>query len=103
MTAKHSSTLQGLIRSKLGTETSLELITEIQDVLRERKRDALSAHLLAQAMPVDAASGKWDNTNDLYAYYLLDVEMCSCQSSRPINERAGPGRRTVRRLNTSLS
>ncbi|MDB6008334.1 MAG: hypothetical protein JWL65_584, partial [Gammaproteobacteria bacterium] len=89
MTAKHSSTLQGLIRSKLGTETSLELITEIQDVLRERKRDALSAHLLAQAMPVDAPSGKWDNTNDLYAYYLLDVEMCSCQLTSRLVQGSG--------------
>ena len=32
-----------------------------------------------QAKPADAPSGKWENTNDLYAYYLLDVQMGACQ------------------------
>jgi hypothetical protein len=75
--------IKELLRAKFGEETWLSLCTDIQDALRERKRDALSAYLLAQAQPLDAPSGKWENTNDLYAYYLLDVEMCSClQTSR---------------------
>ena len=64
---------------------------EIQDVLRERKRDALAAYLLTEPLagqPADVPSGKWENTNDLYAYYLLDVEMCSCQlTSRLVQGR----------------
>ena len=32
-----------MLRSKFGAETWLTLSTEIQDVLRERKRDALAA------------------------------------------------------------
>jgi Tc toxin complex TcA C-terminal TcB-binding domain/Neuraminidase-like domain/Salmonella virulence plasmid 28.1kDa A protein len=79
MGVAETKTLKELLRSKFGTESWLALSADIQDVLRERKRDALSAYLLTQPMPADAPSGKWENTNDLYAYYLFDVEMCSCQ------------------------
>ena len=40
-------------------------------------------------MPLDAPSGKWENTNDLYAYYLLDVEMCSCQLTSRLVQASG--------------
>jgi Tc toxin complex TcA C-terminal TcB-binding domain/Neuraminidase-like domain/Salmonella virulence plasmid 28.1kDa A protein len=78
-----------LLRSKLGSESWLTLATEIQDVLRERKRDALVAYLLTQPPPADAPSGKWQNTNDLYAYYLLDVEMCPCQLTSRLVQASG--------------
>jgi hypothetical protein len=86
---EHAKTLKELLRSKFGTETWLTLSAEIQDVLRERKRDALSAYLLTQPQPADAPSGKWENTNDLYAYYLLDVEMCSCQLTSRLVQGSG--------------
>src|SRR5262249_6610130 len=75
MTDAHAKTIKELLRSKFGAETWLTLSAEIQDALRERKRDALTAFLLAMPKPAAAPSGKWENTNDLYAYYLLDVEM----------------------------
>ncbi|MBE8989894.1 neuraminidase-like domain-containing protein [Nostoc sp. LEGE 12450] len=86
---ENAKTLKELLRSKFGTETWLTLSAEIQDVLRERKRDALSAYLLSQPQPTDAPSGKWENTNDLYAYYLLDVEMCSCQLTSRLVQASG--------------
>ncbi|MDZ8263102.1 neuraminidase-like domain-containing protein [Nostoc sp. ChiQUE01b] len=86
----HAKTLKELLRSKFGTETWLTLSAEIQDVLRERKRDALTAYLLNQFEPDDdPPSGKWENTNDLYAYYLLDVEMCSCQLTSRLVQGSG--------------
>ncbi|MCY7275623.1 MAG: hypothetical protein LH702_18270, partial [Phormidesmis sp. CAN_BIN44] len=88
MTDFHAKTLKELLRSKFGTETWLTLSIEIQDALRERKRDALSAYLLTQAQP-NPPSGKWENTNDLYAYYLLDVEMCSCQLTSRLVQASG--------------
>lgn len=85
----HARTLKELLRSKFGAETWLVLSAEIQDVLRERKRDALAAYLLTQPQPADAPSGKWENTNDLYAYYLLDVEMSSCQLTSRLVQGSG--------------
>ena len=89
MSDVHAKTLKELLRSRFGTETWLTLSTEIQDVLRERKRDALAAYLLAQPKPADVPSGKWENTNDLYAYYLLDVEMSSCQLTSRLVQGSG--------------
>jgi len=84
-----SQTLKQLLRSKYGAETWLTISTEIQDVLRERKRNALAAYLLAQTQPADAPSGKWENTNDLYAYYLLDIEMSSCMLTSRLVQGSG--------------
>jgi hypothetical protein len=81
-------TIRELLRSKFGTETWLTLSTEIQDVLRERKRDALAAFLLTQSPP-NPPTQKWENTNDLYAYYLLDVEMSSCQLTSRLVQASG--------------
>jgi hypothetical protein len=89
MTDKQTKAVKELLRSKFGTETWLTLSAEIQDVLRERKRDALAAYLLTQPKPTDAPSGKWENTNDLYAYYLLDVEMSSCQLTSRLVQGSG--------------
>lgn len=86
----HAKALKDLLRSKFGAEAWLTLSAEIQDVLRERKRDALAAYLLTQDKPTDAPSGKWENTDDLYAYYLLDVEMGACQlTSRLVGQGSG--------------
>ncbi len=89
MNYKHAKTLKELFRSKFGVETWLMLSAEIQDVLRERKRDALAAYLLTQPKPADVPSGKWENTNDLYAYYLLDIEMSSCQLTSRLVQGSG--------------
>lgn len=89
MTHTHAAMIKELLRSKFGTETWLILCAEIQDVLREHKRDALATYLLTRPKPADAPSGKWENTNDLYAYYLLDVEMSSCQLTSRLVQGSG--------------
>lgn len=89
MTPAHTQSVQGLLRGKYGVENWLQLSAEVQDELREKKRTALAAYLLAQPQPADAPSGKWENTNDLYAYYLLDVEMCSCQLTSRLVQATG--------------
>ncbi|HEY8459160.1 MAG TPA: neuraminidase-like domain-containing protein, partial [Blastocatellia bacterium] len=89
MNHDHARTLKELLRSKFGAETWLAVSAEIQDALRERKRDALVAWLLAQPRPADAPSGKWETPNDLYAYYLLDVEMGACQLTSRLAQASG--------------
>jgi hypothetical protein len=89
MNTTHAKKVKELLRSKFGSETWLTLCSEIQDVLRERKRDALAAYLLTLPLPADAPSGKWENTNDLYAYYLLDVEMAACQLTSRLVQASG--------------
>lgn len=74
-----SLSIKQMLRSKYEIEQWLDISKEIQDELRHRKLNSLVAYLLTQPMPPDAPTHKWDNANDLYAYYLIDVEMCSCQ------------------------
>lgn len=97
MTFSHAMTLKSLLRSRFGAETWLALSAEIQDVLRERKRDALSAYLLTTPQPADAPSGKWENGNDLYAYYLLDTEMSSCLLTSRLVQGSGSVQLLVQR------
>jgi len=85
----HAKALKALLLSKFGADTWLTLSAEIQDALRERKRDALAAYLLTQPKPADAPTGKWENSNDLYAYYLLDVEMGACQLTSRLVQASG--------------
>ena len=89
MTEDHAKTLKQLLRSKFGSDTWFTLSEEIQDSLRERKRDALVGYLLASFTPANPPSHKWENTNDLYAYYLLDVEMSSCQLASRLVQASG--------------
>ncbi len=97
MKDSHAKTLKEIMRSKFGTETWLTLSADIQDALRERKRDALAAYLLSKPKPDDAPSGKWENTNDLYAYYLLDIEMSPCQLTSRLVQASGSVQLLVQR------
>src|SRR6185503_16669895 len=58
MSDVHASTLKELLRSKFGSETWLTLSGEIQDVLRECKRNALAAFHLTQP-PTTTPPDKW--------------------------------------------
>ncbi len=89
MTVDHAKELKNLLASKFGSDTWAVLSSEIQDTLRERKRDALTTYLLTRAKPADAPTGKWENTNDLYAYYLLDVEMSAGQLTSRLVQASG--------------
>ncbi|WP_316231122.1 neuraminidase-like domain-containing protein [Bradyrhizobium sp. SZCCHNR1051] len=81
--ATSAQTLQQLLRGKYEETQWLDISKSVQDGLRQRKRDSLVAYLLAQPAPTDAPPGKWNDANDLYSYFLIDVEMCACmQTSR---------------------
>lgn len=95
--APESQSLKQMLRSKYEIEQWLEISKGIQDQLRERKRDSLVAYLLTQPMPADAPTAKWENTNDLYAYYLIDVEMCSCQLTSRIVQASAAAQLFVQR------
>ncbi len=97
MGATEAATIKGLLRSRLDPEPWRRLSEEIQDVLRERKRGALTAYLLSQPMPADAPTHRWDNANDLYAFYLLDVEMGACQLTSRLVQGSGSVQLLVQR------
>jgi hypothetical protein len=71
--------IKQMIRSRFDDKAWFDVSKPIQDALRDRKRESLVAYLLTQPMPADAPTHKWQNANDLFAYYLIDPEMTACQ------------------------
>jgi hypothetical protein len=99
MGPSHAAMLRALLRVKLGSETWLGVSGEIQDGLRERKRDSLTAYMLVhpELAPGFVAGTKWENENDLYAHFLLDVEMCACQLTSRLVQASGSVQLLVQR------
>lgn len=84
VTGDESNAVKQMLRARYDEQAWLDVSKSIQDDLRQRKRDSLVAYLLTRPQPADAPTHKWTNANDLFAYYLIDVEMCSCQLSSRI-------------------
>lgn len=77
-TLAHAQEAWQALRSRYSSEAWLYIAPSIMDPLRERRRDALVWYLLAQRD--SAGDPVWGfDTADLFARFLLDTEMSSCQ------------------------
>ncbi len=65
-------------KSKYDNAHWLTIAPPLQDVLRDGKRAALVEYLIAHP-ELDPRPTKWTDSNDLFDYFLIDVEMTSCQ------------------------
>jgi hypothetical protein len=79
LTSSDSAKIKNVLKAKYSSSDWVQVAKPLQDSLREKKRDALIAYLLA-----NPGTQTWKNENDLYSYFLLDVEMCSCQPTSRI-------------------
>src|ERR1051326_580216 len=70
----------------------------LQNTLREAKRDALVAYLLANP----PAGQTWQNADDLYSYFLIDVAMASCRSTSRIVQATNAVQQFVQRCFLNL-
>lgn len=78
LTAEDATKIVETLKSRYADTDWLSITQPLQNNLREMKRDALVAWLLA-----NPGSQTWTTDSDLYDYFLLDVEMGSClQTSR---------------------
>ena len=75
--------VQLAVKSKYDQNTWDTVAPQLSNVLREAQRVSLIAYLLAHP-PAGASS--WNNANDLFAYYLIDVEMGPCQKTSRIKQ-----------------
>jgi len=71
------ATLRLALKTRYTKQDWLGVLKQIYDPLRERKRDALVAFLLA-------ANPGLTSSDDLFDYFLVDVEMCACQPTSRI-------------------
>lgn len=75
----------------------LTVTQPLQDNLRQMRRDALIAWLLA-----NPGTQPWKTDADLYDYFLLDVEMCSCLQTSRIVQATNSVQSFVQRCMLSL-
>ena len=87
LTSNEALVAKNLLKSKYEEPAWLEVIKPISNAIRERKRDALVAYILhAQGQEQFRIDNSILNVNDLYAYFLIDLEMSSCMISSRIKQ-----------------
>ena len=84
LTTDDARAIQQAAKSKHDSEQWLTIAPPLREPLREQQRDALVAYLVVR--PNAAANQQWTDTNGLYAYFLIDVEMNACQMTSRIKQ-----------------
>lgn len=82
VTAADADGVKQCVKAKYSGDQWLTLAKQLRDPLRQKQRDALVACLLATPPPAGAT--RWLDPNDVFAWFLIDVEMCACQSTSRI-------------------
>jgi hypothetical protein len=72
------------VKSKYDQTTWDTVARPLRNILRNGQRDSLVGYLLANQTRTN-----WKNSNDLFAYYLMDVEMGPCQLTSRIKAAIG--------------
>ncbi|MGN6395030.1 MAG: neuraminidase-like domain-containing protein [Mucilaginibacter sp.] len=76
--ATDTAKIKQAVKSKYANSDWVQVSKKAQDTLREKKRNALIAYLMTDI------EGIFRSVDDIYAYFLIDVEMCSCQPTSRI-------------------
>jgi Tc toxin complex TcA C-terminal TcB-binding domain/ABC toxin N-terminal region/Neuraminidase-like domain/PA14 domain/Putative peptidoglycan binding domain/Salmonella virulence plasmid 28.1kDa A protein len=71
------------VKAKYSDEHWLTVGKPLNDALRDRQKEALVAHVLAQANIVNEGI---TNSDQLFEYFLLDVNMTSCMNTSRIKQ-----------------
>jgi hypothetical protein len=83
LTSDDTNLLRTALKARYDEDIWLGTLKEIMDAVRPQKRDALAAYLLA-------VNPEMKDENDLYDYFLVDVEMEACMPSSRIVQAHGP-------------
>lgn len=77
--------VQQAARAQLGDDAWVDAFKTLRDTLREKQRDALVDYLMS-----NPPSGQvWREPDDLFGYYLIDVEMQACMITSRIKQAIG--------------
>jgi hypothetical protein len=82
LTATDTEVLRIALKARYTEDTWLSTLKEVMDAIRPQKRNALVAYLLA-------TNSEMKDENDLYDYFLIDVEMEACMPSSRIVQAHG--------------
>lgn len=88
-----SDQIKQTVKSRYEQSQWLTISAHLQDGIREKKRQALVDYELANPkdiVPGDPGKGKvWHDSDSLFAYFLVDIEMSACQLTSRIVQANG--------------
>jgi hypothetical protein len=70
-----AAALRSIYRAEFDSKTWKDVFKPLSDQLRRRKRDALVGYLTRGDIRITGAKSPFFDANDLFGYYLIDVEM----------------------------
>ncbi|MBD2565344.1 MULTISPECIES: Tc toxin subunit A-related protein [Nostoc] len=79
LTAKAARSIRLAVQAKYGFDQWLKVASPLRDKLRIQQRNALVCYLVG-------GNAKFKDTNDLFAHYLIDVEMAPCMLTSRIKQ-----------------
>jgi hypothetical protein len=80
-------------KAKYDNDQWLTIAKPLRDSLREKQREALVSYLVTHPNPTK--NQIWKNVNELYAHFLIDVEMSPCQMTSRIKQKSPPIQRLI--------
>ena len=95
-----AESLKQTVKAKYDLVQWRQVIQPIQDEFREQKRQALVGWLVAH--PNQAQGQNWSDTNGLYSYFLIDVEMSACMLTSRLKQAACSAQLFVQRCLLNL-
>ena len=99
-TSADADSLKQTVKSKYDLAQWQQVIQPIQDGFRELRRRALVGWLIAHPDPI--AGQSWTDADDLYSYFLIDVEMSPCMLTSRLKQAAGSAQLFVQRCLLNL-
>lgn len=98
--AADAADIKQAVKSRYAADQWLAISEQIQETVREQKRAALVEYLVARP---DPANGKdWQSADDLFAHFLIDVEMSPCLLTSRIVQANGAVQLFVQRCLMNL-
>ncbi|WP_212004534.1 neuraminidase-like domain-containing protein [Chitinophaga sp. HK235] len=98
--ADTAESMKQVLKAKYDLSRWEEIIKPLQDDLRTKKRDALVSWLIAH--PNQTTGQYWITENDLYNYFLIDVEMGVCMQTSRLKQAVAAAQLLVQRCLLNL-
>jgi hypothetical protein len=106
LTDDDARNIKQAVKAKYDDEQWLTIARPLRDILREKQRAALVSYLVAHPYPItlpdSTTTTAWQDTTDLYEFYLIDVEMDPCMMTSRIKQALSSVQLFVQRCLMSL-
>ncbi len=83
---ENARSIKNMVKAKYDDKQWLTVAKPLKDPLREKQRAALVAYLITHPAKDPVKGQLWRDVNELYEYFLIDVEMTPCMMTTRIKQ-----------------